>query len=80
MPSAAPQQTEVAGPPRTELEELQIRANQVTDDVNPISVFFCFQLIRFFEKYKMIFYLLNFNASLVLGQYTTNAGIMRGGN
>lgn len=34
MPSAAPAQAEVAGPPRTELEELQIRANQVTDDVS----------------------------------------------
>lgn len=38
MPSAAaaapPQGAEVAGPPRTELEELQIKANQVTDDVN----------------------------------------------
>lgn len=33
MPSAAPPQVE-AGPPRTELEELQIRANQVTDDVS----------------------------------------------
>lgn len=33
MPSAAPPQPEVAGPPRTEAEELQIRANQVTDDV-----------------------------------------------
>lgn len=31
MPSAAPPQVE-AGPPRTELEELQIRSNQVTDD------------------------------------------------
>lgn len=37
MPSAAaapPPGAEVAGPPRTELEELQIKANQVTDDVN----------------------------------------------
>lgn len=34
MPSAAPPQADVAGPPRTELEELQIRANQVTDDVS----------------------------------------------
>lgn len=36
MPSAAaaPPAAEVAGPPRTELEELQIKANQVTDDVN----------------------------------------------
>lgn len=34
MPSAAPPQAEVAGPPRTELEELQIKANQVTDDVS----------------------------------------------
>lgn len=33
MPSAAPPQAEVAGPPRTELEELQIKANQVTDEV-----------------------------------------------
>lgn len=33
MPSAAPPQAE-AGPPRTELEELQIKANQVTDDVS----------------------------------------------
>lgn len=33
MPSAAPPQADVAAPPRTELEELQIRANQVTDDV-----------------------------------------------
>lgn len=33
MPSAAPPPVE-AGPPRTELEELQIKANQVTDDVN----------------------------------------------
>lgn len=33
MPSAAPPQVE-AGPPRTELEELQIKANQVTDDVS----------------------------------------------
>lgn len=32
MPSAAPPQAEA--PPRTELEELQIRANQVTDDVS----------------------------------------------
>lgn len=34
MPSAAPPAVEVAGPPRTELEELQIKANQVTDDVS----------------------------------------------
>lgn len=36
MPSAAapPPADEVARPPRTEHEELQIRANQVTDDVN----------------------------------------------
>lgn len=35
MPSAAPPPVaEVAGPPRTELEELQIKANQVTDDVS----------------------------------------------
>lgn len=34
MPSAAPPQADVAGPPRTELEELQIKANQVTDDVS----------------------------------------------
>lgn len=34
MPSAAPPQAEVAGPPRTELEELQIKANQVTDEVS----------------------------------------------
>lgn len=67
MPSAPPQQTEVAGPPKTELEELQIRANQVTDDVNTISVFSYFQLIPLFNNYKMIFYLLNYNASLVLG-------------
>lgn len=33
MPSAAPPQAEVAGPPRTELEELQIKANTVTDEV-----------------------------------------------
>lgn len=33
MPSAAPVQADVAAPPRTELEELQIRANQVTDEV-----------------------------------------------
>lgn len=33
MPSAAPPQADVAAPPRTELEELQIRANQVTDEV-----------------------------------------------
>lgn len=34
MPSAAPPQADVAGPPRTELEELQIRANTVTDEVS----------------------------------------------
>lgn len=34
MPSAAPPQADVAGPPRTELEELQIKANQVTDEVS----------------------------------------------
>lgn len=33
MPAAAPPPVE-AGPPRTELEELQIKANQVTDDVS----------------------------------------------
>lgn len=43
MPSAAaapPPGAEVAGPPRTELEELQIKANQVTDDVNFHNIFF----------------------------------------
>lgn len=42
MPSAAaaapPQGAEVAGPPRTELEELQIKANTVTDEVNFFNI------------------------------------------
>lgn len=33
MPSAAPAVENGAGPPKSELEELQIKANQVTDDV-----------------------------------------------
>lgn len=33
MPSAQPPVENGAGPPRSELEELQIRANQVTDEV-----------------------------------------------
>lgn len=38
MPSAAPPQADVAGPPRTELEELQIKANTVTDDVSELNL------------------------------------------
>lgn len=38
MPSVAPPPpAEAVGPPRTELEELQIKSNQVTDDVRAIS-------------------------------------------
>lgn len=33
MPSAAPAVENGAGPPKSELEELQIKANQVTDEV-----------------------------------------------
>lgn len=33
MPSAAQQPVENGGQPKSELEELQIKANQVTDDV-----------------------------------------------
>lgn len=34
MPSAQPPVENAAGPPKSELEELQIKANQVTDDVS----------------------------------------------
>lgn len=34
MPSAQPPVENGAGPPKSELEELQIKANQVTDDVS----------------------------------------------
>lgn len=37
MPAAAPQVENGAGPPKSELEELQIKANQVTDDVSSIK-------------------------------------------
>lgn len=36
MPAAAPAVENGAGPPKSELEELQIKANQVTDDVSYI--------------------------------------------
>ena len=42
MPAAAPPVENGAGPPKSELEELQIKANQVTDDV---SCFFCVIII-----------------------------------
>lgn len=51
MPSAAPPQADVAGPPRTELEELQIRANQVTDDVS----FFTYIPIKLFKFTNLSF-------------------------
>lgn len=40
MPSAQPPAENGAGPPRSELEELQIRANQVTDEVKRNYLFF----------------------------------------
>lgn len=42
MPAAAPAVENGAGPPKSELEELQIKANQVTDDVSLKKVFFYF--------------------------------------
>lgn len=51
MPSAQPPVENGAGPPKSELEELQIRANQVTDEVQNIYIF-----IKAFFK-KNIFFL-----------------------
>lgn len=48
MPSAQPPVEN--GPPKSELEELQIRANQVTDEVN-------FILIKIFPFFHSINYL-----------------------
>lgn len=39
MPSAQPPVENGAGPPKSELEELQIKANQVTDDVRRVLNF-----------------------------------------
>lgn len=50
MPSAAPPPAvDQPGPPRTELEELQIKANQVTDDVNITKYNFHFFFISSFS-------------------------------
>lgn len=37
MPAPAPMVAEPAGPPRTELQELQHRAGQVTDEVSKLN-------------------------------------------
>lgn len=75
MPSAAaPPQSNVAGPPRTELEELQIKANQVTDDVSKL------QLIKFSIQFCSDYFGLFQICSLqVFGEYSTNGGSLRRG-
>lgn len=39
MPAPAPPDVEPAGPPRTELQELQYKAGEVTDDVSTLFSF-----------------------------------------
>lgn len=77
MPAPAPAAENGAGVPKTELQELQFKAQQVTDDVNNNN--HVYQIIKsnLIASIKLL-KIYSFTI-LVVGKYTTDVGSLRRG-